>query len=257
MVSIVLKEWVTCTFKCSRPVEGVGNVESHARRCSPWLCCCVDLQTGCCLSVFCLSVPRKMNTHGQFCYPANTVSVDRNNFVCFLLTNNKKRYIPNMNQGLIFIQSMKHLDDSCKWEVCIIWSEIYAYSTQTKIKLVHQLHMGLRTKFHWHWCDSVRGEVCMHFSSTYVPLMFWRYECRSGYCEMCWLFTKFVPLLSGYRHWARCSPILRNIFINTLLYLYLNSCMLFILIYWGFVHSPGRAVVCGLQHLHLNHIVSL
>ena len=40
----------------------------------------LDCAAGCLLTVFCLSVQRKMNTNGQFCYTANTVSVVRNNF---------------------------------------------------------------------------------------------------------------------------------------------------------------------------------
>jgi len=63
-----------------RSIEGEGNVVSHHRRCNAWLCCCEDLQTGCLLTVLRSSVQRKMNTNGQFCYTANTVSVVRNNF---------------------------------------------------------------------------------------------------------------------------------------------------------------------------------
>jgi hypothetical protein len=129
---------------------------------------CEDLHIDCWLTLFLLSVPRKMNTNGQFFYTANTVSVVRNNFCLHLTALNKKRYIRDMNQGLIFIQSIKYLNDSCKWEVCKIWSELYACITQTKIKLV-QLHMGLHTKFHWNWCDSVRAEACIQICSTYVP----------------------------------------------------------------------------------------
>lgn len=36
-------------------------------------CGAVRTAQGCSLTVFCLSVPRKMNTHGEFRYTANTV----------------------------------------------------------------------------------------------------------------------------------------------------------------------------------------
>jgi len=41
-----LKEWVVCTFKSSRSIEGEGSMEPHPKRCNPWCASVRAAQTG-------------------------------------------------------------------------------------------------------------------------------------------------------------------------------------------------------------------